>query len=920
MARTTYTADNFPHLSNAQAQRTAAQINSMHPTVAERFYNSVTEFNNDPDNASQGRVIAVTEGYRSPEESDRLKISGAGRAASGGNSWHNYEAAGDVIVLTNGQWDRNNSTGAYTGKATEIFERNGLTNPYKSDDSGHFQPVEFTNRVPSGVKDGSTTVSDLLGEPNEPVTDDRFVNGDVDTGESADVVTGKWTPPNPGYQQVLDKQTEQDLADRAAAGDRQAFNDLVSAYRNEVREYHKNNPGQDKDILLEPEWMELFDKTQDPSATEADKVKMLAMTRAAEDVLTERMNNGDEQPLEVGESSPDALKTEVTDGVFLEQPEFLSAAPGIKPNWYTSVDLPTYRWTMYLVKPQIWNNPSILENEDPVLNADNAIIIAKSGTETVYTIDNFLFKAIMFGDETKGASQTSTIQFELHEPLGFTLLDAILSKSAYYKFSTFRDAKYVLKLEFLGRDSSTGQPVTYPGMHFFPIIPYQVTASTGPQGTTYILTANSSPAQGVIESVVRSGNVTVTGVTTLQNFTNNLQTKLNASEQSAIRNTAGVGSIDAAEASSNYLPRKTWKIEFGPSATVEPGRFTENGFDLRAIALKTSNSSGTATDVNDQDAIEINISQNDQLVTKLEDIITKSDAFNAYVNEASRQSRRTPVVIVESTPVYKDEIDKLSGQQYVEVVITINLIHKYNSYTEVNSEQLDNVNYQEQRFDDLPIVKKYKYLYTGENTEVTDFAVEFNNLFGVATDPANGSFTRHNTIENLPTNLPKSSFLSDINPNIFETTTRVINNVPVDITVSSDHSQQKVEDSSQPQDMLSVYAKQWDKRLSDTQILEIDIIGDPYLLGIPGNVSTESEQLRDINTESNIFVLFINYFPDNSEENFYNKGPIDLYTSGVYEVRTIDHRFTQGQFKSKLKMFRDHGTNVYMLKNRLEDR
>ena len=106
----------------------------------------------------------------------------------------------------------------------------------------------------------------------------------------------------------------------------------------------------------------------------------------------------------------------------------------------------------------------------------------------------------------------------------------------------------------------------------------------------------------------------------------------------------------------------------------------------------------------------------------------------------------------------------------------------------------------------------------------------------------------------------------------------------------------------------------------NTQILEIDIIGDPYLLGIPGNVSTESEQLRDINTESNIFVLFINYFPDNSEENFYNKGPIDLYTSGVYEVRTIDHRFTQGQFKSKLKMFRDHGTNVYMLKNRLEDR
>ena len=155
MARTTYTADNFPHLSNAQAQRTAAQINSMHTTVAERFYNTVTEFNNDPDKAWQGRVIAVTEGYRSPEESDRLKISGAGRAASGGNSWHNYEAAGDVIVLTNGQWDRNNSTGAYTGKATaEVYAEEPF--PYKVREKDaiqrHLEADDKMNKVDMKIK------------------------------------------------------------------------------------------------------------------------------------------------------------------------------------------------------------------------------------------------------------------------------------------------------------------------------------------------------------------------------------------------------------------------------------------------------------------------------------------------------------------------------------------------------------------------------------------------------------------------------------------------------------------------------------------------------------------------------------------------------------------------------------------------
>ena len=159
-----YTSADFPNLSSAQAKRTADQVNSMHPTVSDRFAKSIQEFNADPDNIAAGNTAAITEGFRSNARSDELNASGI-QAASGGNSWHNYAAAGDVIVLQDGKWDQNNDSGLYTSKLTEKFEANGLTNPYKNNDSGHFQPTEFTNAVPTEIKNGQQTVSDLLGVP-----------------------------------------------------------------------------------------------------------------------------------------------------------------------------------------------------------------------------------------------------------------------------------------------------------------------------------------------------------------------------------------------------------------------------------------------------------------------------------------------------------------------------------------------------------------------------------------------------------------------------------------------------------------------------------------------------------------------------------------------------------------------------------
>ena len=94
--------------------------------------------------------------------------------------------------------------------------------------------------------------------------------------------------------------------------------------------------------------------------------------------------------------------------------------------------------------------------------------------------------------------------------------------------------------------------------------------------------------------------------------------------------------------------------------------------------------------------------------------------------------------------------------------------------------------------------------------------------------------------------------------------------------------------------------------------------------GVPGATFTgnTSRTLLNINAASDIFVAFVSYFPLNKKDtldNAFDKGPMDLYTSGVYELREIEHRFQQGQYVSKLRMYRDHKSSTYFLQEELKN-
>ena len=759
----------------------------------------------------------------------------------------------------------------------------------------------------------------------------KFVNGDVDTIEPVTAEDPNWTPPTTEYKHIYTNQKIEDLAGKAARGDQQAKDELYLGYKQSIEKWLDDNPHKTlDDYEFGPVGDEMWELQESPRAEDTHKFD--AHQKALTEIAVERT--------EVPMADPNkraGTSIEVDEGNEFEV-KYINEQPkreiGPEPNWYTGVDTPTYLWTFYLTNRKVFDAPAdYLQNDLPA--PGDAMIIAKSGVEATYTIDNFLFNSTLFGDDTKGSAQTSTIQFELKEPMGFTLLEAILSQASTFGFKNMKEATYVLKLEFVGRDRETGRAVKYDGIHYFPVVPYGVTSETGPDGTSYMFTCLTIPSMAAIENTSSAGEVHVMKVSTLGGLVDKLEAGLNRVEKSAVNPvSADDGYVDDS-AYDPQEPRKTWEIVFDSTSkqkVQEESYETEvsgalSTFDLENMAISSSLASGEAKNTDDPDTIDTKLPLGSNVVSWLKQFIIKQPAWNEYVKEQMRVGVTTPTIEITTKTIGKpgkeDETDNLTQQKPIKTIITIGIKHRYGVVSTDGSdmEKLKDKNYQLERFSKLPIVKKYDYLYTGKNTEVLNYSAQFNMLFQVSTDPRKGFNTANSQQERIGTNIVAPVFLSDVP--VESDYNNVIVNYPRTYTVSSAPDQQNNEKTPTQNELEASYAQSYAERTADTQVIEVDIIGDPYLLGIPGSIlgSTSQKTLANVTATSDIFVAFVSFFPKNKNEleNPFDKGPMDLYTSGIYELREVEHRFQQGQYLSKLRMYRDHRSSTYYLRDELRN-
>lgn len=155
---TTYTPEDFGR--SRYKESIASKLNSLVPELRDRWARGIQDFLND--NPDYDCNIAF--GYRSLAQQRDLYNTyqrGGPKAAYPGNSWHNWGAAIDFVIIQgrSALWD----SSYYYGIGRAAFSKYGLANDI-TNDSGHYYPAAFGKGVPNEIKTGAKTVSELARE------------------------------------------------------------------------------------------------------------------------------------------------------------------------------------------------------------------------------------------------------------------------------------------------------------------------------------------------------------------------------------------------------------------------------------------------------------------------------------------------------------------------------------------------------------------------------------------------------------------------------------------------------------------------------------------------------------------------------------------------------------------------------------
>jgi len=235
----------------------------------------------------------------------------------------------------------------------------------------------------------------------------------------------------------------------------------------------------------------------------------------------------------------------------------------------------------------------------------------------------------------------------------------------------------------------------------------------------------------------------------------------------------------------------------------------------------------------------------------------------------------------------------------------------------------------------------YHYFYTGKNTEVMDFKLQFNQLFANAIDPGMGQnygepsqlhsgtnlndatagrsshgIIRYDNQDSPPKTLNNIRYLEDL---IIDQNNLVLE-TPVYAFSMLGASKQKVnETKNNSKSIETIREEEYAKRDVDFTNLEMQIKGDPFWMGTPGAVVDDRSETLIKYLTNDVLIGFINHMPDNSvfDPAKPTLGAFDMSSSGIYRIIEVESRFQQGQFIQKLIGMKDRNTSLYYVRDLL---
>ena len=601
-------------------------------------------------------------------------------------------------------------------------------------------------------------------------------------------------------------------------------------------------------------------------------------------------------------------------------------------NWCSKVDSPTYKLTWYIVNNEIFNDPQKLNNMPDKYNSTNneavsnskAVVIASSGETSEYSIENLVIQTRMVPGASTGNTTTGTFQFDIYEPGGFLLVNRILQLSKIFDFTNIQQAKYVLKVEFIGRKITDSSTVRFDGAFYYPMLISSLRATAGPEGSQYNFVA-SNQHKIAIASSKNITDIKLSGITDVESLIKQLGIELNKQEES-IRKTKETDEV--------HNPKK-WIIQVDKS-------FEKYLKSVLKEASTDIGGTGQKADITDSAAAQYAIRPGKNIVTYLIDTLTEQvpDYYNTFNNRKdenkTRKEKTSSALSGEGNRA--KAFDATYENEFITVTPEIKMTDKKDLYTNAAQEIVtltiklktsltvpqvsgetqawatSNASYQNRRLEMLPIYKSYSYLFTGTNTEVLDFDLNYDSMFIQTIDPSNAlSYAKitgdmgTGEATNITKEIPQTLSNLSVNNTSFNTQ---IENSTYTISTLYSHQQRNSSESNSiiAKDQREIYAAS-----NDFMSLNIGIKGDPYWLGTPGShVNTREPTLID-NLDEDSLLAFVNYLPAMSA----GVRKLDIASSGVYKVTDVESKFQLGKFTQQIQATRDTNSSTDLIQKRL---
>lgn len=564
-----------------------------------------------------------------------------------------------------------------------------------------------------------------------------------------------------------------------------------------------------------------------------------------------------------------------------------------------------------------------------------------------FFIDNLQIDSYIAFTPISGATQPTKFSFEVVEPYSINgFLEALQVSAIAGGYPDYRSADFVLKVEFIGypdnKDITDPEQIPF-SVRYFTIRITGMEVTVSERGTIYKIDAipTNETIFGQPNKLKKSINMSGKTVREiLENFINNLNAQVSQSDKDSKENTRVSNQHDTYKIKfQNYDDKKgfygdTNKIadskveELLKSNTLykfeDPGTTNHsNAQKADGVATPSPNSQASTPEAikYNPNGAQVQFSDGGMIHEVIASVIRDSsyvrDLIEHVKTNIDTQTGLLDYFLVRTEIKNIGTIDDVEKKPFYEYtyIVTPYKVH----YTTIPGFASLGIDFKKLKVQSL---REYNYVYTGKNTEVLNFKLNFNYLYFDAMPPNNA---KTDQLAN------KNSAGNSNNVNIKQKSsdmTMHAENQDSFARVMPDTGSVKVQreggNANQPQDdPYGAMAKNMHQAIINSKAAlidgELEILGDPFFLvtGGIGNYNPKpASPGKTTDGESNhmygsclITVNFANPIDYNTTDNggLMYFSPNKIPFGGLYRVIKVENKFREGKFTQTLQIVRVPG-------------